>query len=338
MIMSMTRPQKGVTIIEVLVALAIISLVFVIFAKVFQQFSGRESLKQSANLLVADINDVLSDVKDGVYYDQAGVECDYDPATGFKYEAVSGARAGQNNRCLFLGKAVLLGTDPAKVGNGEDAAVDYYVYTLVGNAADRNRNKNRISFTDFKVDVFKDPGGTFDATEKQHVSSRGAIAETYIWPAADSNGVVDKTNEVIYIDGFAIVYADFGVVPGDAAGSVTGAARNLRVLPLYPCSQQGTTDDQGYKKDGDRSRPTQALFESRTRENRGSDCSSDAKNYYHYAHTFDSSSHAGDIAGGEIVVCLEGPAGKAYVSVGSRTGVITAEAELDSQRADDKCG
>lgn len=351
MIMSMTKSQKGVTIIEVLVALAIISLVFVIFAKVFQQFSSRESLKQSTNVLVADINDVLSDVKDGVYYDQSGVECDYNLALDtFEYTAVSGTRAGENNRCLFLGKAIFLGTNPSEVGNGEEAAIDYYIYTLVGNAADRDRN--RISFTAFEVDVFKDFGtpSLFDSTDKQNVSSRAAIAKTYIWRDHNENGDIDPTNsEVIYIDGFAIVYADFGVIPG-AAGGVTGAARNLRLLPIYPCSGRSTsglttpslptTID---KRDGGRIRFSQADFETLTRGNAGDNCSSDTDNYYHYADDSAPSSPTatppfnGDIVNGEIIVCLEGPAGQAYVSVGS-TGVITAEPELDSQRADDKCG
>ena len=55
--------QSGVTIVEILVVVAIISLLFVVTASFFQKYFGKESFRQTTQLLVADFNNVIHEVR-----------------------------------------------------------------------------------------------------------------------------------------------------------------------------------------------------------------------------------------------------------------------------------
>ena len=312
----MQKSQKGVTIVEVLVALSIVSLVFVVLVKVFNQFASREGLKTSTHDLVADINDILSDVKEGVYYDKSDVECTFTPATGgggtFSYATSIGARAGQNNKCIFLGKAVILGTSPSTVGTAGDDSSDYYIYTLMGPGQSTGANNSKFSSID-ALDIFKnDTAPKFDSTVNRNLSARTVITESYIWDDINGDSVVDRSSEIAYIDGFAIVNSSWGV-NYDTFGNVRGGARSLKILSIYPCKDYELNS---------RSRPTSSgadSFRSRTQNNAQGDCSAASnKSYYHSEH--DPSSGKNVFADGEIIVCLLGSAGKAYVKIGSQSG------------------
>ena len=320
----MHKSEKGLTIVEVLVALAIISLVFVIFARLFQNFASKEGLKQSTNVLVSEITDVLSDVKDGVYYSQEDTECTYNATTNvFAYATSAGAKPGQNNKCIFLGKAILLGLSPATVGPDSQGATDYYIYTLVGPGYD---NTLRINFDQFDLDLFKnDTAPVFDSTIKKSLSSRTVVTESYIWHDDNSDGVVDRSSEIAYIDGFAIVNASFGSTV-NTVGGTRGGSRTLKLLPIYPCTDWN---------DKDRVRPSAADFRTRTQDNDStSDCATASnKLYYHSNH--DPSKN--QIARGAIIVCLLGTSGQTYVRVGSNASVISAEAERDPTTVATKC-
>ena len=159
--------QKGLTIVEVMIVLAVISLVFTITFRVFEPFFNKESFRQSANLFAADINDILNDVRTGVFPDYEGVGCGDDGSGNVKLEVDptrDALRPGNNNKCILLGKAIQLGTE----GTVSELDDKYEVHTLIGLS-----ELNEKSFE--RVELFNSPAGTPCPPNCEYISSQDKI-------------------------------------------------------------------------------------------------------------------------------------------------------------------
>ena len=164
----MQNNQTGVTIVEVLIALAISAAVFLMFLRAFTDYTRRASLEQGTQVFSADINDVLNDIRVGDAPVVDGVECyinpaftDYDKIIHFRNNNTKlGDHTGKGNQCQFIGKAIQLGSNytgnTSNVGgcvvsgticedNPTKHAEDYAIHAVIGTD---DANSARVNFAD----------------------------------------------------------------------------------------------------------------------------------------------------------------------------------------------
>ena len=67
--------QKGVTIIEAMIVLAIIALVFSITFSVFQRYLAEKTFQNGVTLLQEEFNGFLNDVRQNTYPTRKGIKC-----------------------------------------------------------------------------------------------------------------------------------------------------------------------------------------------------------------------------------------------------------------------
>ena len=291
--------QAGVTIVEVLIVLAVISLVFTITFQVFEPFFRQESFRQSVNLLTADINDILNDVRTGVSVDRQGVGCgeDGDDIEIIRNTGDSSLQLGGSDSCIMLGKAVPLGLDGTDVTEPDNR---YEVHVLAG--------LSRLNAGSFeRVELFnRPPPDEFVSSREKIVPQGGDIKMAYL--DADSDGEYDPGET--FVDGFAVVIASFGEFRG--AGGFVGGSRSIALRAAYTA---GPAAD-----DGSRARLSRAQFGANTKSHRRTSAV-----FYHPVEN-------------PIVICLESGAGKqGLIRVGNQNGSLQALADLDPAAAERAC-
>ena len=293
--------QRGVTFVEVLIVLAITSLIFAVSMTLLQNYVGQESFRSSVQLFTTELNGVINDVRTDIWPEVNEIKCK-DNSGNLEYAEDPTALPGRNRDCIFIGKVIQLG-----VGDGtltvSDESRDYIEHTLIG--LDSVNEDSPIKFQVFQNEVIGNPNLTFDTSKARIVPHGGAITKVYQYLGIENNHK-DETvlTNFIYLDGFAILLADFGEIEDTATGDVLGGARRISVWGIYE-----DTD-----KDSDtRLRKTVAALRSKTQNH---DPAPKANEYYH------------EIRGKPIYICLDSGLGnQAFIRIGSSHGSITAVAE-----------
>lgn len=118
--------NSGFTVVEVMIVLAVSSLILLGAILVFSGKQTRTEFSQSVNQLQTEIQQTINDTSNGYYPTNNNFSCSQDRATGYPDIAqASNQGQGQNLGCIFLGKvmqfAVSSYTDP-----------NINVYTIVG--------------------------------------------------------------------------------------------------------------------------------------------------------------------------------------------------------------
>ncbi|MYB40370.1 prepilin-type N-terminal cleavage/methylation domain-containing protein [Candidatus Saccharibacteria bacterium] len=290
--------QRGLTIVEVMIVLAVISLVFTITFRVFEPFFNQESFRQSANLFATDLNDVLNDVRTGVFPDYEGVGCQEDGGDVKLVvdPTIDALKPGNNNECILLGKAVQLGTD----GTVSELDDKYEVHTLIGLS-----ELNEKSFE--QVELFNSPPGSPCPPNCEYTSSRdkiipqgGEIKMAYL--DADNNGrYTDSPVPEIFVDGFAVVIASFGEIQDADSLDFLGGSRNIALRAVY---LDAGDDNQN------RGRLNRSGFTSNTENH-------DTTPFYREIEH-------------PIIICLDSGTGEqALIRVGNQNGSLQALVDLD---------
>ena len=120
------RWNSGYTIIEVMIFLAITG---VLFLSAVLSVGGQQSkvqFNQSMRDLEATLRTTMTDATNGLYNNAGLVNCRVN-ASGDAYLSTDASdQTGKNIQCIFLGKAIQLGTD------GADGDQNIRTYTLIG--------------------------------------------------------------------------------------------------------------------------------------------------------------------------------------------------------------
>lgn len=121
--------NKGFTIVEVLIVLAITGALFVSAATMISGRTAKTQFEQSINQMTGQIRQQINDVASGYYPNNKNFTC---TANGADFSITAGANEqGTNEGCVFLGKALYFGV----AGTDPEQYVSFPVAALQRNAA-----------------------------------------------------------------------------------------------------------------------------------------------------------------------------------------------------------
>ena len=299
--------QRGVTFVEVLIVLAIISLMFAVSLTLLQNYVGQESFRSSVQLFTTDLNGIINDVRTDIWPEVSGVKCDNNSGN-LVYTSDPDALPGRNRDCIFIGKAIHLG-----VGNGtltvSGEALNYAEHTLIGLASDNENGPE-------KFQIFQNPNPpAFDTSKTRIVPHGGTITRVYqyvptIPPPAytNHNHPSIPLSDFIYLDGFAILLADFGEIEDTTTGDVLGGSRRISIWAIHTPNSSGLNSQHNV---GRLRVETSDFITNTAGHNQGTP----PFQYYHEINT-------------PIYICLDsGLDDKAFIKIGSSQGSITAVVE-----------
>ena len=293
--------QRGVTFVEVLIVLAIISLIFAVSMTLLQNYVGQESFRSSTQLFATELSGVIHDVRTDIWPEVNEIKCE-DNGGILEYTHDSSSLPGRHRDCIFIGKAVQLGVHDGRSTpfSVSDESRDYIEHTLIGLAS-----KNEDGPKEFQV--FKNtgtPAETFDKSKARIVPHGSAVTKVYLLKTASSvNHNTLTPADFIYLDGFAVLLADFGEIDDPSTGDVLGGSRRISIWAIH-----ADTD----KDDPDRPLLSQPDFVTNT----GNHITDSSPEYYH------------EIKDKPIYICLDsGQGDQAFIRIGSSQGSITAVVE-----------
>lgn len=121
--------NKGFTIVEVLIVLAITGALFVSAATMISGRTAKTQFEQSINQMTGQIRQQINDVASGYYPNNKNFTC---TANGADFSITAGTNEqGTNTGCVFLGKALYFGV----AGTDPEQYVSFPVAALQRNAA-----------------------------------------------------------------------------------------------------------------------------------------------------------------------------------------------------------
>lgn len=152
-----SRPL-GYTIVEIMVVLAVSSVLFLLAAGFINGRQSNTAFTQGVNDMASNIQDVIQQVQSGKYSD-ASIDCCFN-GSGVSITTPGGGGCGSgtqgaNPTCVFLGKLIYFSDDPAN----RDAS--YSVFTLAGGRIDTNGNAFTSPNAAYAT-VVNTPGGATD--------------------------------------------------------------------------------------------------------------------------------------------------------------------------------
>lgn len=115
--------QRGYTIIELLIVLAVTGVLFVTIAASVSGRQRRTEFAQSVNDIRSRIQDVINNVSTGYYYDKGGYACVDGGVVGPRFTPAAGGR-GTNQECIYLGRVMHF--------NVNSVPEDVYTYNIAG--------------------------------------------------------------------------------------------------------------------------------------------------------------------------------------------------------------
>src|SRR5438309_338070 len=131
----MERTSNGYTIVEVMIVLAVSTLLLFAAIRVFSGSQGETQFSQAMQDINSKIQNYINQIKAGNYQGSEGFKCDVqvEPSGVRPYLTPSGTdTVGTNEKCVFLGRAIQV------IENGGTM----YVYTVIGtrNTYDASNN------------------------------------------------------------------------------------------------------------------------------------------------------------------------------------------------------
>lgn len=225
--------NKGYTIIEVMIFLAVSGFMFVIAATAISGKQSSAEFKQSLNDLNTQVQQVVNDVANGFYPSGGNFTCTVQPS-GNPRIVPGSAGQGTNEGCVFLGKAMQF-----QVG-GDNTAYD--VYSLAGRQYDGTQS-NQIPVEQFGdsqpvaiYDLRNNPP-QFDLTDKNTVQWGLQVTK-----------VVDVSHPGTAVDAIGF-FGSFGKYSG--SGNLISGSQNITVAvipknPSYNGSQSPQYNEANY--------------------------------------------------------------------------------------------
>jgi len=160
----------GYTITEVLVVLAVTTVMFIFFATAFSGRQAQAEFNQSVRNLEAELQTLISEVANGVY--QGGNTCSV--ATGYPVLSAAPVAPGSQRQCVFLGKVFV-----ARSGGSE-------VLTVLGRRLAAATNLDAVNYTESNFRAMVDP---IDLTEDKTLDYNLNIRRIYEMTSTGANSV-----------------------------------------------------------------------------------------------------------------------------------------------------
>ncbi|HET7320071.1 MAG TPA: prepilin-type N-terminal cleavage/methylation domain-containing protein [Candidatus Saccharimonadales bacterium] len=127
--------NKGYTIIEVMIVLAITGVMFLLAAVFISGKQDEVAFRQSVTDLNTDIQAAINDVTNGFYPTGSGDQFNCSAGAGGSQPTIVAGTNGQgtNNGCIFLGKVLYFWTDAG-------GSKGYEIMSVAGNSTDSSGN------------------------------------------------------------------------------------------------------------------------------------------------------------------------------------------------------
>lgn len=246
--MERARKQRGFTIIEVLIVLAVTAAMFILAVASINGKQSETEFQQSVNDIVSSLQQTIDQVAAGDYTNTGNFTCDGTSGN----VVITGTRGishqGSNNGCIFLGKVLQFGVKKTSPQQSQQ----YITYTLAGLL------NNGGSLTAAKPTVVA-PGGTianYAVTSELHdgltVSSM-SYNGTNIGAIAFVNGLGQYPGGTLLSgsQNITLVPINGTVLDATPASTITAINRYLTSSPQNPgngvqiCFASGGTNQSG---------------------------------------------------------------------------------------------
>lgn len=131
---SVGRTQKGFTIIEVLIVLAVTGFMFISAVTLISGRQAKTQFQQSVTQIQTQMQQIIAEVSTGYYANAGNFQC---TASGSNNISLSAGSTGQgaNTACIFLGKVVQFTNVAGSTGNQK-----YYTFPIAARRADSTGN------------------------------------------------------------------------------------------------------------------------------------------------------------------------------------------------------
>lgn len=173
------RGQKGYTLLEVLMFIAVSSLLFVSTISAVNGRQRQVQLSQSTKEFDAKIRDIINDITTGYFPTNSTVSCEVSPLGEVQIQSSSNQNLGTNSACIYVGKAIQFKADgdPAKIR----------IYTLAGRRYSDNILTPVTSISEARPKAVSIPGSlTFKETSEDYALLYGLSVTKVIRPISDT--------------------------------------------------------------------------------------------------------------------------------------------------------
>lgn len=210
------KNTRGYTIVEVMVFLAVTSLLFAMIATTFSRRQGRQEFSVAARDMESRLQDIANDVSTGFYSNPGTFRCttpggipDIDPIPA------SAGTQGTNEDCIYIGRAAQF--DLAN-GDGGNNRYNYNLYSIVG-ARQTTSGDDVMSYAQANPRTITSPPQGVDLTQNVQLPAGLRFARMHV----RSGGTYTPIRGVAFISTFG----------DDAANS---GSLSVNVLPLAVAS------------------------------------------------------------------------------------------------------
>ena len=216
------RAQRGFTIVEVLIVLAITGALFVAAAVMISGSQNRAGFNQAVQQLQSQIQQVMNDVSTGYFPNSANFQCSANAGGPVVLSSVGANGQGANAGCIFAGKVLSfqLGTsDPQKYGIFTVAAAQK-------NAAGQEVTSLATAAPKVVAPGTSSPAGFPDITTTT-VLQNGLAVSTHATPS--NNMAYNNGGGDVAVGAVAIVpsFASYA-----ANGNITSGSQQLSIIPI----------------------------------------------------------------------------------------------------------
>lgn len=203
--------------IESMIFLAISAIMFVGVIGIFQGTQQSTEFSQAVREFENSLNGILNDTQAGVFPSVTNVSCQYVGASRFPtYTVDSGAIAGDNNGCIFVGKII-------QFGDGTDDE-SYPVHTVIGKNIDFKSGTVSNNEEYFNV-LYNSGTPNIDTTD----------INTTKWGLRIKHAFIRQGASTLYVWGAGAFYLSFGA---DDAASI-GSQSSTATMTLYAVTPDG---------------------------------------------------------------------------------------------------
>lgn len=196
----LNKSRAGYTLLEVMIVLAVSTLVFVAIAATFSGRQARVEFTQALRNYESGLQNIISDVAEGSY--QSGFTCQASSAGGSPTFSNGTQNPGSNLGCIFLGKIV------ASEQNQSD------VLTIVGRRTVSNSTRDVSTLPEAAPVAVRPPASSVDVTVR--------LAHTF---NLEVRRVVDLADGITQVAAFGFVH--------QLGGGIASSGTSSRSVLLY---------------------------------------------------------------------------------------------------------
>ena len=218
------KKQKGYTIVEVMIFLAVSGLMFVMAAGLVSGKQSKAEFKQGMSAVNAQLVAIPNDVANGFYPSNSGFSCTVTNGV-LSFSTLLTNGQGSNKDCVFLGKVLQFDR------NG----TDYSNYTIAGSRLDSTIPGN----TTVAPTTFKQASPTIPPSSTNTVSS-GTLEWGVKLLKIQTGGGDDYPNTELNGVGF---FSSFGSYDDVVNNSLASGSQSVIVVPIVGALNAATSGD-----------------------------------------------------------------------------------------------